>query len=180
LKGTVQEYGTFDEIVRCGLDPSELLKNEGDKVEKPEAPLKSPPLLPVFDRLMSTRSDRLTVDTPTSEGYIQGSVMDLRDLSESLSIHTTVSTQDVHKVYKNLKISYTMELPYCLFSWGLELVYIVWLLKSLACWKPIIYYIYPQCMCTSFATHYEISVFYIWDISFYVLAFLFDTTGNSA
>ena len=101
MKGTVQDYGTFDEVVRRGLDPSELLKNEGDKVEKPEAHFKSPPLLPAFDQLMSTRSDRLTVNTPTGEGYIQGSRMDLRDLSESvdkLSIHTAVSTQDLHKV----------------------------------------------------------------------------------
>jgi len=100
LKGTVQDYGTFDEVVRRGLDPSELLKNEEDKEEKPEACFRRLPLLPAFDRLMSTRSDRLTVDTPTGEGYIQGSTMDFRDLSESvdkLSVHTTVSTQEVHK-----------------------------------------------------------------------------------
>ena len=94
----MQDYGTFDEVVRRGLDPSELLKNEEDKKENPEARFKSPP---VFDRLMSTRSDRLTANTPTGEGYIQGSTVDLRDTSESddkLSIHTAVSTQDVHKV----------------------------------------------------------------------------------
>jgi len=97
----VQDYGSFDEVVRRGLDPSELLKNEENKEEQTGVRFKSPPMLPAFDRLMSTRSDKLTVDTPTGEGCIQGSAMDLRDMSESvdkLSIHTTISTQDEHKV----------------------------------------------------------------------------------
>jgi len=55
-----------------------IVKNEEDKVEKPEVHFKSPLLLPAFDRLMSTRSDRLTVDTPTGEGYIQDIKTDYR------------------------------------------------------------------------------------------------------
>lgn len=84
----MQDYGTFDEVISHGLDPSELLKNE-----KKESYAKSP----VIDRLTSITS---ALETPTGEGFIQGSTMDLRDIQEldDCWIHPTESTQQLGNV----------------------------------------------------------------------------------
>lgn len=70
------------------MDPSELLKNKKEE---------NCPKSPTLDKLTSITS---AIETPTGEGFIQGSTMDLRDVQESdiLSVHPTESMHELDKV----------------------------------------------------------------------------------
>ena len=84
----VQDFGSFNEIISHGLDPSELLKSK-----KEEHCVKTPTL----DRLTSIKS---AVEMPVGEAFVHGSTMDLRGVQESdvLSIHPTESMLELDRV----------------------------------------------------------------------------------